>query len=190
MDGVEEEEDDLGYYPDGVKRTLTDEQIAMFRNSEIYSLLRKRQVQEENREADQGSRAVSGPLRPDSESLDNRLEDWESHAARQKDDGVDEASNAGMKKQKLNGEKVIRHPQALLSRRQIRELDSGIQGINHLDYGDEPGVGPSEEKTAALDSSSQTQINHATHEEQNDERSSRGAGSPKQGKKIWWPKIG
>ncbi|RYP11155.1 hypothetical protein DL764_000226 [Monosporascus ibericus] len=36
----EEEEDGLGYYPDGVKRTLTDEQIAIFRHSEIESLRR------------------------------------------------------------------------------------------------------------------------------------------------------
>jgi len=39
--GQEEEEDDLGYYPDGTKRTLTDDQIAMFRHSEIQQLLRK-----------------------------------------------------------------------------------------------------------------------------------------------------
>ncbi|CCF36407.1 hypothetical protein CH063_07989 [Colletotrichum higginsianum] len=37
----EEEEDDLGYYPDGVKRTLTDEQIAMFRHSELEALKRE-----------------------------------------------------------------------------------------------------------------------------------------------------
>ncbi|KAI1761245.1 hypothetical protein GGR53DRAFT_469536 [Hypoxylon sp. FL1150] len=36
----EEEDDGLGYYPDGVKRTLTDEQIAIFRHSEIESLRR------------------------------------------------------------------------------------------------------------------------------------------------------
>ncbi|KAI0895794.1 hypothetical protein F4806DRAFT_496700 [Annulohypoxylon nitens] len=39
-DYYEEEEDDLGYYPDGVKRTLTDEQIAIFRHSELESLRR------------------------------------------------------------------------------------------------------------------------------------------------------
>ncbi|KAL8992222.1 MAG: hypothetical protein Q9169_007266 [Polycauliona sp. 2 TL-2023] len=49
------EDDHLGYYPDGVKRTLTDEQIAMFRHSEIYSLQRKRQLQKENTEADNES---------------------------------------------------------------------------------------------------------------------------------------
>ncbi|KAI5801491.1 hypothetical protein DFH27DRAFT_610831 [Peziza echinospora] len=37
---VEEEEEDLGFYPDGVRRTLTDEQIAIFRHSEIQELLK------------------------------------------------------------------------------------------------------------------------------------------------------
>ncbi|KAI2471385.1 hypothetical protein F4781DRAFT_122615 [Annulohypoxylon bovei var. microspora] len=36
----EEEDDGLGYYSDGVKRTLTDEQIAIFRHSELESLRR------------------------------------------------------------------------------------------------------------------------------------------------------
>ncbi|KAI1656882.1 hypothetical protein F4813DRAFT_390224 [Daldinia decipiens] len=36
----EGEDDGLGYYPDGVKRTLTDEQIAIFRHSEIEALRR------------------------------------------------------------------------------------------------------------------------------------------------------
>ena len=43
----ETESDDLGYYADGVKRTLTEEQIAMFRHSEIYALLRIRQKERE-----------------------------------------------------------------------------------------------------------------------------------------------
>ncbi|KAG7292440.1 hypothetical protein NEMBOFW57_002475 [Staphylotrichum longicolle] len=37
----EEEDDGLGYYPDGVKRTLTDEQIAIFRHSELEALRRE-----------------------------------------------------------------------------------------------------------------------------------------------------
>jgi hypothetical protein len=36
------EEDGLGYYENGTKRTLTDEQIAIFRHSEIQALLRDR----------------------------------------------------------------------------------------------------------------------------------------------------
>lgn len=45
--GEEEDDDDdgLGYYPDGVKRTLTDEQIAIFRHTEIQTLLRERRKQ-------------------------------------------------------------------------------------------------------------------------------------------------
>ena len=43
----EEEEDDLGYYPDGVKRTLTDDQVAIFRHSEVQRLLRQRQAARE-----------------------------------------------------------------------------------------------------------------------------------------------
>jgi hypothetical protein len=39
----EEEDDGLGYYPDGVKRTLTDEQIAIFRHSELEALCRAKQ---------------------------------------------------------------------------------------------------------------------------------------------------
>ncbi|KUL82275.1 hypothetical protein ZTR_10767 [Talaromyces verruculosus] len=37
------EEEDLGYYKDGAKRTLTDEQIEIFRHSEIHALLRERE---------------------------------------------------------------------------------------------------------------------------------------------------
>jgi hypothetical protein len=39
---VDEQDDDLGYYADGEKRTLTDEQIKMFRHSEIRRLLAER----------------------------------------------------------------------------------------------------------------------------------------------------
>lgn len=40
---VWEEEDELGYYDDGVKRTLTDDQIEMFRHSELKELRRKQE---------------------------------------------------------------------------------------------------------------------------------------------------
>lgn len=39
----EEDDDGLGYYSDGVKRTLTDEQIAIFRHSELEQLRRDRE---------------------------------------------------------------------------------------------------------------------------------------------------
>lgn len=55
---VEEVEDDgLGYYEDGVKRTLTDEQIAIFRHSEIETILRNRRYAEEAKHDDSGTPA-------------------------------------------------------------------------------------------------------------------------------------
>ena len=39
--------DDLGYYEDGVKRTLTDAQIKLFRHSEIQRLLSERRAARE-----------------------------------------------------------------------------------------------------------------------------------------------
>ncbi|KPM40718.1 hypothetical protein AK830_g5864 [Neonectria ditissima] len=40
-----EEDDGLGYYDDGVKRTLTDEQIEIFRHSELEALRKQEEVQ-------------------------------------------------------------------------------------------------------------------------------------------------
>ncbi|KAL7908798.1 hypothetical protein GGI35DRAFT_480392 [Trichoderma velutinum] len=45
----EEEEDGLGYYEDGVKRTLTDEQIAIFRHSELRELRRQQEKQSQSK---------------------------------------------------------------------------------------------------------------------------------------------
>ncbi|KAK3498233.1 hypothetical protein B0T13DRAFT_511420 [Neurospora crassa] len=42
-DYYDEDDDGLGYYPDGVKRTLTDEQIAIFRHSELEAMRRVRE---------------------------------------------------------------------------------------------------------------------------------------------------
>ncbi|KAL9110290.1 MAG: hypothetical protein Q9227_005197 [Pyrenula ochraceoflavens] len=50
------DDDGLGYYTDGIKRTLTDEQIAMFRHSEIQRLVREKQIEAENAGFDEGQR--------------------------------------------------------------------------------------------------------------------------------------
>ncbi|KAK7430104.1 hypothetical protein QQZ08_003288 [Neonectria magnoliae] len=46
-----EEEDDLGYYEDGVKRTLTDEQIEIFRHSELEALRKEEEKQSSTKAA-------------------------------------------------------------------------------------------------------------------------------------------
>ncbi|KAL5121237.1 hypothetical protein ACEQ8H_000705 [Pleosporales sp. CAS-2024a] len=53
----EEEDDGLGYYSDGTKRTLTDEQVAMFRHSEIQAILRKRRLRREEGEVSEEGEA-------------------------------------------------------------------------------------------------------------------------------------
>ncbi|CAG8123289.1 unnamed protein product [Penicillium nalgiovense] len=59
QENEETADEDLGYYPDGVKRTLTDEQIRIFRHSEIHALLRERQLQAD--EAQYQARMQSSP---------------------------------------------------------------------------------------------------------------------------------
>ncbi|KAL2798107.1 hypothetical protein BJX66DRAFT_296477 [Aspergillus keveii] len=62
-DNVDYDDDDgLGYYPDGVKRTLTDEQIRIFRHSEIHAILRERQIKQENEEYDRRVSEQAGDL--------------------------------------------------------------------------------------------------------------------------------
>jgi len=63
------EDDGLGYYEDGVKRTLTDEQIAIFRHSEIEALLRDRRHAEEAKEDEYDSPAINTTEPVDEESV-------------------------------------------------------------------------------------------------------------------------
>ncbi|EYE96028.1 DUF3807 domain-containing protein [Aspergillus ruber CBS 135680] len=51
----------LGRYPDGVKRTLTEEQIRIFRHSEIHAILRERQLREEEAEYEGSDEQAQGP---------------------------------------------------------------------------------------------------------------------------------
>ena len=44
-----EEDEGLGYSPDGVKRTLTNEQIEIFRHSELHALERQKEKEEERK---------------------------------------------------------------------------------------------------------------------------------------------
>ena len=55
QDRDQELEDELGYYPDGTKRTLTDDQIAMFRHSEIQQLLKTLRSQQATSSQESGS---------------------------------------------------------------------------------------------------------------------------------------
>ncbi|KAI9899177.1 hypothetical protein N3K66_005638 [Trichothecium roseum] len=52
-----DEEESLGYYADGVKRTLTDEQIEIFRHSELQNLLREKRKAARNSDSKRATEA-------------------------------------------------------------------------------------------------------------------------------------
>lgn len=185
QEAILEDGDDLGWYPDGNKRTLTDDQIAMFRHSEIYSLLRERQVHKENREADgedhTGGLISTGTITPG---------DTGSHASDANENLVDtqrdqyQKSTVGPRptfptsssknKRKRNLEDTGDESGKASTRRLVRELDSVAAEDQILDYGDEAAADVSPTNIAPDEATA--------------------AGLPAQnatvsGKKIWWPTI-
>ncbi|OOF96367.1 hypothetical protein ASPCADRAFT_506058 [Aspergillus carbonarius ITEM 5010] len=84
----EEEEDDLGYYPDGVKRTLTDEQIRIFRHSEIHALLREKQLREEEEAEARAEAEVEAEAERARKSVRDTADETAAAAADAKGDGI------------------------------------------------------------------------------------------------------
>ena len=185
------EEDDLGYYPDGVKRTLTDEQIAMFRHSEIYSILRARQVRRENLEAEGGEQSVELDTKPEEDAKTTMFLDEEGEV---KSDGevneplaTDpeitpqrvEATRAKKKRKRGNAGVGYVHGRKQASRSArgfVRELDSAAAEDQILDYGDD---------TSAVEGSKGDELVATQIAEQDRESQARPAG----GRKFWWPII-
>ncbi len=167
-----EDDDDLGYYPDGVKRTLTDEQVAMFRHSETYAIIRQSQLQKENNNVGLEEEAVG------SVSEDYRSREAEQHGAGYAEAALEVAetplplasatkelvrsddeeeyvrfleaekkemqTEAARKKRKRNGRDLAgRHERAPTHRRLVRELDEVVGDDGLLDYGEEPAVSTS-----------------------------------------------
>lgn len=74
---VFEEEDDLGYYHDGVKRTLTDDQIAMFRHSELETIKREQErrstaVRQAGETGEDGTLPAAESSRPPGKTAKNK----------------------------------------------------------------------------------------------------------------------
>lgn len=176
-EGVEDEDDGLGYYHDGVKRTLTDDQIAMFRHSEIYSIVRKRQVLKENLEAEANAKLHESDTSPgpgantisnnrqvihdendDSEAVDDQEEYMRFMEAERKDMQVAHMS----KKRKINSVRGSKwNSRAPTHRRIVRELDDAGTSNDVLDYGEEP-IAASGTSKATLPNSSK-HINRANN---------------------------
>jgi len=184
---VFEEEDDLGYYPDGIKRTLTDDQIAMFRDSEIYSILRERQVRQENAEADgddPSDHSVSGAAATPEAVIPYETEmDDQGRADRHQpgnspvDPQGTSQTSAPIFKRKRDFKDLGDRSGKISTRRLVRELDSATVEDQVLDYGDEPAE-------QLLSTHAHPEIASA-----DDGADHHGESASVPGKKIWWPVI-
>ncbi|EOO00712.1 hypothetical protein UCRPA7_3648 [Phaeoacremonium minimum UCRPA7] len=126
---LEEEDDDgLGYYDDGVKRTLTDEQIAMFRHSEIEALRRAQAISSSARKA-------STPLHTNADDQDLEASD----AMEQLSEGevstpqMERQADAPKKKKKKRGKGKSKDPGPKIDLRK-RTWDVVDTGLGSLDY--------------------------------------------------------
>lgn len=180
-----EDGDDLGWYPDGNKRTLTDDQIAMFRHSEVYSLLREQQVRKENREADgedhTGDFVSTGTVTPEntrSHAPDSNEDLAEAQRDQYQNSAVDPRptfpTSSSKNKRKRNLEDTGAKSVKASTRRLVRELDSVAAEDQILDYGDEAAADVSPTNVPP-DGATVTALpaHNATVS----------------GKKIWWPTI-
>lgn len=129
----EQEDDGLGYYEDGVKRTLTDEQIAMFRHSELEALRRAREAGDSKPATSCGTAAstkmaATNKTRP--------TESAEPGEVPSEDDIAFETVTVPGKKKKRRRAKARAEPEKPDLRKRTWDLvDTGLES---LDYGDEP----------------------------------------------------
>ena len=189
----DDDEDELGYYPDGCKRTLTNEQVAMFRHSEIYSIIRAREIQRENEaaaglddgaaEASRGSASEEDqnehPLfRGSNESEMSKLNGStkiNSAGSIQTDNSVPLEAHPGSSSTSKRKRAEIEHldgPSQKTHRAYVRNLDAMVADNPALNYdgtADTPRLGRDKTSTTSTRNSSS----------QNVERGD--------GKKIWWP---
>ncbi|KAI1152676.1 hypothetical protein F4825DRAFT_418036 [Nemania diffusa] len=155
----EEEDDGLGYYPDGVKRTLTDEQIAIFRHSELEALRRaeRTELKPENTNNTKSSadttsiEAIHTPLgNGDSIANSDAMDD----AAEGSEDGEIETEKPVLTKAELRRQKKLRSRQRRkenqkfqpekkpdLRKRTWDVVEAGMDSLHYDDLGMSQGYG-------------------------------------------------
>jgi hypothetical protein len=138
------DEQDLGYYPNGVKRTLTDDQIAMFRHSEIQTHLRQRRLRRENAaDYDETTPAASiGSAQPVGDSSTSTLD----NPSRETSVNPSNLQGKGKRKWQRFIQSSDANPEHLTHRRIARELDEQRASSVDLAYGDEDPVDPAPTK--------------------------------------------
>ncbi|KAI3324755.1 hypothetical protein HD806DRAFT_54295 [Xylariaceae sp. AK1471] len=155
----EEEDDGLGYYPDGVKRTLTDEQIAIFRHSELEALRRAEtkaseletpETTETAIDSTSGEKAKTPMENGDSLANSDAMDD----AADGSEDGEIETEKPVLTKAEVRRQKKLRARQRRkenqkfqpekkpdLRKRTWDVVEAGMDGLHYDDLGMSQGQG-------------------------------------------------
>ncbi|KAG9826737.1 hypothetical protein KCU98_g15153, partial [Aureobasidium melanogenum] len=179
--------DGLGYYPDGVKRTLTDDQIAMFRHSEIQTLLRERR---RRREISEGESSQNVPNRPTQPVGDMSPPDTAEDTVRQRSASTSGSQGLGKRKWQRFIETSETNPEHLTHRRIARELDEQKASSIDLAYGDEESTSSVAEKQPRDTSISQTRRKETSYDEAHESTPSQPLSNPSQKPKFIWPTLG
>ncbi|KAI4719115.1 hypothetical protein E4T48_04684 [Aureobasidium sp. EXF-10727] len=130
------DDDNLGYYPDGVKRTLTNAQIAIFRHSEIQSLLRERRRNRESNQAE-GETIPSASSKSTESVGDISPPEPAQDTGNQRSASTTGSQGTGKRKWQRFIETSEANPGSLTHRRLARELDEQKASSIDLAYGDE-----------------------------------------------------
>ncbi|KAG6104783.1 hypothetical protein E4U31_001814 [Claviceps sp. LM219 group G6] len=110
-----EDADELGFYHDGVKRTLTDEQIAIFRHSEL-------------REHEKRQKAKVTELRNDAATAGAQMDG----SAKEPSQSAPAHGNQGLKKKKKKGARnVTQEPKPDLRKRTWDVVDAGLDSLDY-----------------------------------------------------------
>ncbi|KAK2693095.1 hypothetical protein QWA68_009675 [Fusarium oxysporum] len=122
-DSWEEEDDNLGYYPDGVKRTLTDAQIEIFRHSELETLRK-----EKERAKQLGSKETA----PSSEAMDLSDDTPTSMQTKNMSSSLPASFQSNKKRKKKKGLQRPRpEPKPDLRKRTWDVVDKGLDSLEY-----------------------------------------------------------
>jgi hypothetical protein len=182
-------DDGLGYYSDGVKRTLTDDQIAMFRHSEIQLLLRERRLRRENSEGEPSHDAPSEPIKPVGDvSPPAPVDD----TVRQRSASTSGSRGVGKRKWQRFIESSETNPEHLTHRRIAREMDEQKASSIDLAYGDEGDATHSTaaEKRPEVISNAHGRRKQVTYDGPHDSAPIKLPSGSSQTPKFIWPTLG
>lgn len=171
----------------------------MFRHSEIYSILRERQVGKENREADgdqwsegeipRAEKIVLPQLHINDEGKVQSGEDVVYSLKRGEEFESQDTTNASFGNKRKRHRSDLGNTREPTHRRVARELDSAVADDQVLDYGDE-STAPPEPNVPRPELGQEADTSNAEEAASDNDAGGRAPNSALDGKKIWWPVLG